>query len=184
MALWVVELSEFDIQYHPRTAIKGQVVADFIAKFTLMDGQGAEKIPQWNIYTNGSSNRQVGGASIVLFSPEQDRIKCMVRLEFHTTNNEAKYEALITGLDLVRAARAVNMIIHCDSQVVISQVKGSYECKSERMRRYLDEVKGRIGNLPIKFIQIPREENKYTDRLAKAASTKRMLVPNQVFSFV
>ena len=23
MALWVVELSEFDIQYHPRTAIKG-----------------------------------------------------------------------------------------------------------------------------------------------------------------
>ena len=23
MALWVVELSEFDIQYHPRTAVKG-----------------------------------------------------------------------------------------------------------------------------------------------------------------
>ena len=78
MALWVVELSEFDIQYHPRTAIKGQVVADFIAEFTLMDGQGAEKIPQWNIYTNGSSNRQVGGASIVLFSLEQDRIKYIV----------------------------------------------------------------------------------------------------------
>ena len=38
MALWVVELSEFDIQYRPRTAIKGQVVADFIAKFTLGDG--------------------------------------------------------------------------------------------------------------------------------------------------
>ena len=38
MALWVVELSEFDIQYRPRTAIKGQVVADFIAEFTLGDG--------------------------------------------------------------------------------------------------------------------------------------------------
>ena len=38
MALWVVELSEFDIWYHPRTAIKGQVVADFIAKFTLKEG--------------------------------------------------------------------------------------------------------------------------------------------------
>ena len=38
MALWVVELSEFDIQYCPRTAIKGQVVADFIAEFTLGDG--------------------------------------------------------------------------------------------------------------------------------------------------
>ena len=52
IALWAMELSEFNIQYRPRTAIKGQVVADFIAEFTLMDNQGAEKIPQWNIYTD------------------------------------------------------------------------------------------------------------------------------------
>ena len=38
MALWAVELSEFDIQYRPRTAAKGQVVADFITEFTLGDG--------------------------------------------------------------------------------------------------------------------------------------------------
>ena len=38
ITLWAVELSKFDIQYWSRTAIKGQVVADFIAKFTLMDG--------------------------------------------------------------------------------------------------------------------------------------------------
>ena len=38
MALWAVELSEFDIRYRPRTVIKGQVVADFIAEFTLEDG--------------------------------------------------------------------------------------------------------------------------------------------------
>ena len=37
MELWAIELSEFDIQYHQRTAIKGQVVADFIAKFTNME---------------------------------------------------------------------------------------------------------------------------------------------------
>ena len=57
MALSTVELSEFDIQYRPRTAIKGQVVADFIAKFTLGDAQGVEKIRQWNIYMDRSSNR-------------------------------------------------------------------------------------------------------------------------------
>ena len=38
MALWAVELSKFDIQYYRRTTVKGQVVADFIAKFTLGDG--------------------------------------------------------------------------------------------------------------------------------------------------
>ena len=47
VALWAVELSEFDIQYHPRTAVKGQVVADFIAKFTLGDGQMVEEKRQW-----------------------------------------------------------------------------------------------------------------------------------------
>ena len=41
VALWAIELSEFDIQYRPRTAIKGQVIADFIAKFTNVEGQGA-----------------------------------------------------------------------------------------------------------------------------------------------
>ena len=38
MALRAVELGVFVIQYRPCTAIKGQVVADFIAKFTLMEG--------------------------------------------------------------------------------------------------------------------------------------------------
>jgi len=38
MVLWAIELSEFDIQYHSRTAIKGQVVANFIAKFTNTKG--------------------------------------------------------------------------------------------------------------------------------------------------
>ena len=43
MTLWAVELSEFDIQYHLRTAVKGQVVADFIVEFTLGNGQGAKE---------------------------------------------------------------------------------------------------------------------------------------------
>ena len=126
----------------------------------------------------------MGKANVVLFSPEQERIEYIVRLEFHTTNNEAEYKALIAGLDLVKAAGAEYTIIHCDSQVVTSQVNDNYECKNERMRRYLDEVKGRIGSLQIKFVQIPREENECADRLAKAASAERMLVPNQVLSFI
>ena len=38
MALRAVELSEFDIQYRPCTAIKGQMVANFITEFTLVEG--------------------------------------------------------------------------------------------------------------------------------------------------
>ena len=31
---WAIELSEFDIRYKPKTAIKEQVLADFVMEFT------------------------------------------------------------------------------------------------------------------------------------------------------
>ena len=51
-------------------------------------------------------------------TPEGDRIECMIQLDFPTTNNEVKYEALVAGLDLVKTAGAENVVIHCDLQVV------------------------------------------------------------------
>ena len=37
MVQWAIELSQFDIEYHPRTAIKVQALADFIAEFTIIE---------------------------------------------------------------------------------------------------------------------------------------------------
>ena len=184
MALWAIELSEFDIQYRPRTAINGQVVADFIAEYTQLEGKGAEGLGQWSIHTDGSSNRHTGGAGVVIQTLEGDKIECMIRLNFPTTNNEAEYEALLVRLDLAKAVGAKNMIVHCDSQVITSQINGDYECRNERMKKYLEEVKNRIGSLEVKFVQIPREENECADRLAKATSAEFMIASKQVLSFV
>ena len=114
MALWAIELSEFDVQYRPRTSIKGQIVADFIAEFTNVEGLGAEEPPHWSIHMDGSSNKHGGGIGVMLCSLEGDKIECMVRLNFPTTNNEAEYEALVAGLDLVKAARATSVIVYSD----------------------------------------------------------------------
>ena len=64
---------------------------------------------------DGSSNRQVRGASVALQTPEGDRIECIIHLHFPMTNNEAKYEALIAGLDLTKVAGTKNLIVHCNS---------------------------------------------------------------------
>ena len=37
MVQWVIELSQFDIEYHPMTAIKAQALPNFIVEFTLPD---------------------------------------------------------------------------------------------------------------------------------------------------
>ena len=69
----------------------------------------------------------------------------------------------MVGLDLAKAARAKNMVVYCNSQVITSQIIGNYEFKNERMKKYLEEVKGRISSLQIRFVQIPREENECAD---------------------
>ncbi|XP_050256151.1 uncharacterized protein LOC126701813 [Quercus robur] len=124
-------------------------------------------------------NRRAGREGVVIQTPQGDKIQCMIQLDFPTTNNEVEYEALVARLDLAKAAGSENIVVHCDSQVVTSQINGDYECKNDRMNRYLEEVKYRINDLEVKFIQIPREENECADHLAKAASAKFMLVPEQ-----
>ena len=66
MALWAIELSKFNIQYRSRTAMKGQAVADFVAEYTQLEGQGADGLKQWIIHTDRSSNRHAGGVGVVV----------------------------------------------------------------------------------------------------------------------
>ena len=67
LALWAIELIEFDIRYSPCTAIKGQV-----AEFTNGEDQGADEHPSWTLHLDGSSTRQAGGVGVVLCSLEGD----------------------------------------------------------------------------------------------------------------
>ena len=108
----------------------------------------------------------------------------MVCLDFPTTNNVAEYEILVARLDLAKVAGTISAIVHCDSPVVTNQVSGDYECKGERMKKYLEQAKRRVDDLQAKIVQIPKGENKQADRLAKAASIDHMVIPNKVLSFV
>ena len=54
---WAVELSEFDIRYQSRHAIKAQALAGFIAEFTpgCNDIERMEDDKRWVIHVDGSS---------------------------------------------------------------------------------------------------------------------------------
>ena len=54
MVQWAIELSQFDVEYRPRTAIKAQALADFIAEFTTpVEANRLKEL--WTINTDGSS---------------------------------------------------------------------------------------------------------------------------------
>jgi len=69
----------------------------------------------WLVRTDGSSNGHVGRVGVVLQSPKGEMIECEVHLKFPMTNNEVKYEVVLTGLDLAQATAASLVIIHIDS---------------------------------------------------------------------
>ena len=127
--------------------------------FTNREDKGAHECLQWSIHTDGSSNRQVDEVGIVLLSSKGDKIECMVRLDFPTINNEAEYKALVVGLNLAKAAGATSVVLYCDFQVITDQVNGDYECKGERMKKYLEQVRRRVDDLQAKIVQILKGEN-------------------------
>ena len=118
---WAIELSEFDVKYQPRNAIKAQALADFIAEFTLGHGDldGREDNKTWVIQVDGSSTLHAGGIGVVLKSLEADTLKRKVRLHYQTTNNEAEYETLLKGLELAKSLGAESVLVQGDSQLVI-----------------------------------------------------------------
>ena len=69
MVQWAVELSQFDVNYRPRTAIKVQALADFVAEFTMVDQD--PKSDYWKVYTNGLSAAGVSCVGMLLLSPEK-----------------------------------------------------------------------------------------------------------------
>ena len=128
---WAVELSEFDIRYQQRHAIKAQALADFITEFTpnCGDVEGMEDSKKWVVHVDGSFTQHAGGIRVVLQSPEGDKLKHRVCLQYQPTNNEVEYEALLKGLELARSVEAKSILVLGDSQLVMGQINGTYEVK-------------------------------------------------------
>ena len=99
-------LGAFDIKYMSRTSIKGQVLADLVAKFTeppIKELESAKNmdeklvgtisrygLPAWEVYVDRASNQKGSGIGLVLIPPKKVIIEKSLRLDFSTTNNEAE----------------------------------------------------------------------------------------------
>ena len=145
---WVIELSEFDIRYKPRTTIKGQVFANFIVEFTPSNAspqptettQLAFDLPIWRLSVDRAANSQGRGVGLILTSPDGIDVEYALRFGFQASNNEAEYEDVIVGLNLAHSMEANQLEICSDSQLVVKQIKDSYEAKGEKMILYLKKV--------------------------------------------
>ena len=171
MVQWAIELNQFNIEYHPRTTIKAQALASFIAKFTLPDKDNlTNKIERWTIQTNSSLAQNRGGIGVVITTPDGEVLKYGVQLKFPATNNEAEYKGILTGLRLGKALEVENLLVQSDSKLVIGQILEEYEAREERMQKCLKLTKHLAQKFDkVEFIQIPKSKNIVVDEVAKLA---------------
>jgi ribonuclease HI len=120
---------------------------------------------------DGASNSRGLGTGVVIVTPDGTVIEQSIRLNFKTLNNEAEYEAVLAGLNSAKTLGARNLIIHCDSLLIASQVNGEYMARDERMAAYLLKVQQTIANFDaVKVERISRNLNSHAEALATLAS--------------
>ena len=98
-----------------------------------------------------------------------------MKLKYNATNNAAEYEALLTGLKLAIEVRAEHLKVYFDSQLVVNQVKDTYQVKEPSIIQYVQKAKQLLKKLEQEggqweLLQIPRNENSEADSLEKVAS--------------
>ncbi|GJU14778.1 reverse transcriptase domain-containing protein [Tanacetum coccineum] len=187
MLKWKFELEGYDIQYRPRTSIKGQILADFIVERPDEESPDElmaepEELPEpWTLFTDGSSCIDGSGAGLILTNPEGVEFTYAMRFRFEATNNEAEYEALIAGLRIAEQMGVKNLQANVDFRPVANQVNGSYVAKESGMVQYLEKVKMLASNFKeFSIKQVPQSENKKADALSKIASTSFAHLSKQV----
>ncbi|AQT79649.1 bifunctional RNase H/acid phosphatase [Mycolicibacterium litorale] len=87
-----------------------------------------------------------------------------------TTNNVAEYEGLIAGLEEARRLGADEVEVSMDSKLVVEQMAGRWKVKHPAMAELHQQARSLASTFEsVTYRWIPREQNKYADRLANAA---------------
>ena len=118
---------------------------------------------------------------LVLILPEKIIIEKSLRLDFSATNNKAEYEALMMGMAMVQRMSGKSIKIFSDSRLVVSQVKGEFEAKDERMQGHLSQVKCLQSEFEsFDLLHIPRNGNAYAESLTLLVTSSTQNLPRVI----
>jgi ribonuclease HI len=140
---WAYALIEYDLTYEPLKSIKCQLVADFIVGHSIDQNRDEScnlvSIHPWKLFFDGSACREGQGVGVVLVSPRGAVFEQSVHLEYFCTNNEAKYEAILLGLQILSSMGIKHVKTFGDSLLVMQQIVSVFQCFNGSLNAYLDK---------------------------------------------
>jgi ribonuclease HI len=168
---WAYALIEYDLAYELLKSMKGQVVADFIVGYSIDQNSDEScnlvSIHPWNLFFDGSSCREGQDVGVVLVSPRGAIFEQSVHLEYFCTNNQAKYETILLGLQILSSMGVKHVKALGDSLLVIQQVANAFQCFDGSLNAYLDKCLEIIALFDDFTVQhVSRDENTVVNDLA------------------
>jgi hypothetical protein len=129
---WAYVLIEYDLAYESLKSMKGQVATNFIVEHWIDDTHELDMscltITSWTLYFDGSVCNEGQQIVNVFISPSNASFDLSSRFTTYCTNNQAEYEALLFGLELLDYMRVNYVKAFGDSQLVVQQILEEYQC--------------------------------------------------------
>ena len=125
------------------------------------------------IQIDGSSlgNPGPAGIGVRIVGPDGDVVKEISRSIGIRTNNQAEYEGLLCALRECPQLGRRRVVIRTDSELLYYQMAGRYKVKNPELKILHAEAREMAQALPNVSIElVRREQNRETDKLAKAAA--------------
>lgn len=150
-------MSEFDISFKSRKALKAQMFVDFIAKLTLST---LEPAYTWVVFTNMSSNSPGSGVGLILENEVELIVEESLCFMFSTTKNQAEYEAVIVGLMLTVEMGGNIIRLRIDSQLMVSYIKEEAHTKESLLQQYVILAMEKLHKFnTLETIHVRRKQN-------------------------
>ncbi|HSY13005.1 MAG TPA: ribonuclease HI family protein [Verrucomicrobiae bacterium] len=125
-------------------------------------------------YVDGGSHGNPGpsGIGVVIEGPggETTRIAKWIG---HQDNNVAEYVALLEALQHAVSVNARTLQVYSDSEVVVKQMTGEYNCRSPRLHSLNWTCRKLARSIDFSIAHVPREQNREANELANHAVTSR-----------
>ena len=145
LAKWAIIMSQYDMLFVPQKAVKGQALADFLVAHLVpknsklhedildevFESNITSKNEVWQMFFDGASRighkgKIIAGVGVVFISPQNHVLLRAFSLTESCSNNVAKYNALLIGLQLAHEMGVRYLEAYGDSKLIINQVKGEY----------------------------------------------------------
>jgi ribonuclease HI len=126
-------------------------------------------------YVDGGCHGSPGpaGIGVVIEKPDGERVR-IAKWIGHQDNNVAEYVALLEALQHALKLDAKVLHVFSDSELVVKQMNGEYQCRSPRLYSLNWTCRRLARALDFRIRHIRREDNEEANQLANHAITNRV----------